>query len=230
QVSATTIQRTWNKLLDPKLLAEAIAADVSLTSFEGFTNEVPAVVEDNQLLLRTIVQNLNNCVPLGFLQVNQDLLEIVTDDFLEDVSDLDHVQFVYDERECSLNSYYEEARPQFNTKTKNLQNILVQASKLEKSLYANYTDDPSKLNDMVFDINKVLGPIKEELAKNRQGFKQSKLKDWARSLQSTINSINSSSDIDEQSPSTSFTNATQSSSNINPARYSHIKASKVPLN
>ncbi|CAL4104430.1 unnamed protein product, partial [Meganyctiphanes norvegica] len=45
QVSATTIQRTWNKLLDPKLLAEAIAADVSLTSFEGFTNEVPAVIE-----------------------------------------------------------------------------------------------------------------------------------------------------------------------------------------
>ncbi|CAL4072727.1 unnamed protein product [Meganyctiphanes norvegica] len=31
QVSTTTIQRTWNKLLDTKLLAEAIAADVALT-------------------------------------------------------------------------------------------------------------------------------------------------------------------------------------------------------
>ncbi|CAL4158163.1 unnamed protein product, partial [Meganyctiphanes norvegica] len=50
----------------------------------------------------------------------------------------------------------------------------------------------------------------------RQTFKQSSLRDWERSMQSTINSINSSSDIDEQSPSTSFTNATQSSSNINP--------------
>ncbi|CAL4194651.1 unnamed protein product [Meganyctiphanes norvegica] len=39
QVSATTIQRTWNKLLDPVSFKEAIDTDLNLTSFEGFTNE-----------------------------------------------------------------------------------------------------------------------------------------------------------------------------------------------
>ena len=202
------------------VLKYEIATDRNLTSFEGFTNEVPAVVEDNQRMLMTLVQDLNNCGPLG-LQVNQeDLLDIVTDDFLGDVSDLELVQFVYDERECSQNPDYEEGRPLVNTKTKDLQNILVLASRLEESLYVtNVQDDlndPSILTDIVFDINKALGPIREALAKKRQTFKQSSLRDWARSIQSTINSINSSSDIDEQSPSTSFTNATQSSSNINP--------------
>ncbi|CAL4247147.1 unnamed protein product, partial [Meganyctiphanes norvegica] len=105
QVSETTIQRTWQNLLDPKLLADAITADESLTSFEGFTDEVPAVVEENQLMLRTLVQNLNNCGPLG-LQVNQeDLFGVVTNDFL-DVGTEDLVQFVYDERECSFNPDY----------------------------------------------------------------------------------------------------------------------------
>ena len=76
-----------------------------------------AVVEDNQRMLMTLVPDLNNCGPLG-LQVNQDdLLNIVTDDFLGDVSDLELVQFIYDERECSLNPDYEEAQPQFNLST-----------------------------------------------------------------------------------------------------------------
>ncbi|CAL4182349.1 unnamed protein product, partial [Meganyctiphanes norvegica] len=149
--------------------------DRNLTSFEGFTNEVPAVVEDNQRMLRTLVQDLNNCGPLG-LQVNQDLLDIVTDDFLGDVSDLELVQFVYDEREYSQNPDYEEGRPLVNTKTKDLQNILVLASRLEESLYVtNVQDDlndPSILTDIVFDINKALGPIREALAKKRQTFKQ----------------------------------------------------------
>ncbi|CAL4121896.1 unnamed protein product, partial [Meganyctiphanes norvegica] len=48
-----------------KLKDEEIATELSLTRFEGFTNEVSAVVEDNQRMLRTLVQYLNNCVPLG---------------------------------------------------------------------------------------------------------------------------------------------------------------------
>ncbi|CAL4076143.1 unnamed protein product, partial [Meganyctiphanes norvegica] len=90
QVLATTIQRTWNKLLDPVLLKEEIATDRNLTSFEGFTNEVPAVVEDNQRMLRTLVQDLNNCGPLG-LQVNQeDLLDI---DFKSSVDLYANIEF-----------------------------------------------------------------------------------------------------------------------------------------
>ncbi|CAL4087311.1 unnamed protein product [Meganyctiphanes norvegica] len=105
QVSETTIQKTWHNLLDPKLLADAITADESLTSFEGFADEIPAVVDEKQLMLRTLVHNLNNCGPLGLQVTQEDLFGVVTNDFL-DVGTEDLVQFVYDERECSFNPDY----------------------------------------------------------------------------------------------------------------------------